>query len=82
VVKSGDTLPVPDATGSLTPRVVEEVLGQGTDFLNDRGEALFYARFTDGTWGVFVASVPEPRSVMVAALGIAMSVMKQKSLGV
>ena len=37
---------------------------------NDRGEVSFIANFTDGSSGVFVSSVPEPRSLELMAIAI------------
>ncbi len=37
--------------------------------LNDQGEFVFYAHFTDGTQGLFIATVPEPSSMVIALFG-------------
>lgn len=79
VVKSGDVLSVPDATGAVVPRVVERVSSPGTEFLNDRGEVLVYALFTDGTWGLFVASIPEPSTGVATAMVLALVAMRRHS---
>lgn len=74
VAGSGDLLEV--AAGDL--RVVESLsmwVGdsyQHTTSFNDRDQIAFYARFTDGTRGLFVATVPEPSTALLVAAGVAL----------
>lgn len=55
--------------GDLVPGGGEH--GRGSCF-NARGELIFRATFTDGTSGVFIASLPEPASLLLFAVAALM----------
>jgi hypothetical protein len=59
VIQTGDTL-----DGSLVTRI-----SFGSAAFNDAGQIAFYALLADGRRGVYVASVPEPSSLLLASLG-------------
>lgn len=63
IAREGDLLDV----GAGDTRTID-LLGVGQ--LNDLGQTLFYASFTDGSEGIFVATVPEPTSGMCLISGL------------
>jgi hypothetical protein len=69
IVRTGEMLDVDDGPG-IDMRTVQDIL-LGGDFLNDRGQVAFHARFTDGSRGIFISNVvavPEPSSVGLIAI--------------
>lgn len=68
VLTEGDTVEVANAEGHLEPREITALTLVGNDFFNDRGELLFHASFADGSYGLFVLTVPEPAGAVLAAL--------------
>lgn len=60
-------VPTHDTSGPF--RMMSSDSNHGT-FFNDAGELAFTLRFTNGTWGTFVAQVPTPSTPMLAAVGI------------
>jgi hypothetical protein len=78
IVNAGDLLDVSDDPAAPDLRTVQYLsFGEGGDFgstrvagFNDLGQVAFFARFTDGTSGVFVSNavaVPEPASFVAFA---------------
>ena len=66
IVREGDTIDVSDDPDAPDFRQIELIAINGA--LNDVGEAFFFARFRDGSEGVFVASlaaVPEPNNMLL-----------------
>ena len=55
-----------DALDGSTVKMIEF----GSSAFNDRGQVAFYAELTDGRRGVYVATVPEASSLLLASLGI------------
>jgi hypothetical protein len=81
IVRLGDTINISDNPSAPDFREIALLVLNGT--LNDRGEAYFFARFTDGSEGVFVsnaATIPEPKTLallcMVSFLPIAVRVAR------
>jgi hypothetical protein len=73
VVKSGDVIPVLDQSGAITNKTIATVTNGGKEFLNNKGQILFYATFDDGASGLFVVSIPEPSTSVLALLAIALN---------
>jgi hypothetical protein len=76
IVRTGDLLDVSDDASNPDLRTVAFVqpFNASEWSLNDNGEFGFFARFTDGSQGLFVSSavaVPEPASAIAPAFGLA-----------
>lgn len=74
VVREGDYFDVDDHPLRYDLRVISSIDLPNTDFLssafNDLGQLTFTLRFTDGSDGVFIATVPEPTSILLIATGL------------
>ncbi|MEM6392184.1 MAG: choice-of-anchor tandem repeat NxxGxxAF-containing protein [Planctomycetota bacterium] len=79
VIREGDLFDVDDDPLLEDLRTVEDIGivsftgnedGRRSSF-NDRGQLAFFASFTDGSEGIFIAAIPEPASLSLLALGIA-----------
>lgn len=65
IIRAGDQLEV--ASGDL--RTIDTFNSTG-DMFNEAGQILFHASFTDGSEGLFVASVPEPATLLIFMAGL------------
>ena len=80
IAREGDLLDVDDGPGTDLRRIssLDFVAGTGNgderaSGFNDLGQLAFFAKFTDGTSGIFISdlvAVPEPTSVVLGALGL------------
>ena len=52
--------------------------GQGTSF-NNAGQLAFWLSFTDGSEGIFVATIPEPASLVVLIVGTGLVLGKRST---
>ncbi|MEM9753102.1 MAG: choice-of-anchor tandem repeat NxxGxxAF-containing protein [Planctomycetota bacterium] len=75
VVRNGDQFDVsdtavPDLRTIASANLVAASGNQGgqPSLFNDAGELVFRARFTDGSEGIFVATIPEPAAALAAAM--------------
>lgn len=64
VIQTGDAL-----DGSTISRIAF-----GNSALNDLGQVAFYAELADGRRGVYVATIPEASSLVLASIGVPLSV--------
>jgi hypothetical protein len=76
IVRTGDLLDVSDDASNPDLRTIShvELFGNAKWSLSDAGQIAFYARFTDGSEGVFVSSavaIPEPATAIALAFGLA-----------
>lgn len=84
VVRTGDQVDVSDDPAVTDLRTIREI-GDGFWFdLNDAGEVAFSAEFTDGSYGVFVATtIPEPAAdcAMLISLLLLTVVRRRRQVG-
>jgi hypothetical protein len=83
IVRTGQLLDVSDDASNPDLRTVAFVqpFSASEWSLNDNGEIGFFARFTDGSEGLFVSSavaIPEPASAIVFAFGLAATLVGRR----
>lgn len=83
IVRTGDLLDVSDDASNPDLRTVAFVQPfiASEWSLNDNGEFGFFARFTDGSQGLFVSSavaIPEPASAIALAFGLAATLVGRR----
>lgn len=86
VAREGEQIDVSNGSGPADLRTIaslDAVFGSGGQdgrarSLNDFGDVIFTAKFTDGTSGVFTAPIPAPASAVVGLLGMALVAKRRR----
>jgi hypothetical protein len=83
VVRKGDSIDV-DPTSAIDLRAISDLhfigahspLSEGRNsYFNDAGQFAFRADFSDGTSGIFIATIPEPRAAELVAVSTGIVVL-------
>lgn len=75
IVQEGDSLNVATDRFASDFRVVERL---SISELNDQGQFSLYLYFTDNTEGIFFATVPEPKVLVLMSLGGALVIVRRR----
>ena len=84
LAREGDTIEVdPGVFATIAELSYDDVLGSASGMtqrgcLNERGEVVFAAEFTDGIDRIVVATIPDPASVLLLAAGVAATLRRRR----